>query len=310
VTTVIKAYLTPQQVSLQLDKPHNHRVNAAERAIQTFKNRFIRALGTTDANFPIQLWDKLTPQVQDYINLLFCSRVHPDCSAYKTLEGLYDWNRYPMAPPGTMATIYKDSNTRTSRAPHGLDTWLLGPSKDYYRCHLYYVPETSGYWVSGSANLFPQHCSAPPYLHKTHIQKLATELEVLLQNVMRWERASMVLRTLVRHLNAFASWTPLVPIQLQLIEPLEEQRVIPITTLPQSSLQRVNATPPTLLVNISTARCILQTKPLTHLQNTRNNSPGALSYINHAHRIPVLWLFTDIPPPDTLPTPVPTATLR
>jgi hypothetical protein len=69
-TKVINAYLTPQQVSLQLIKPHNHCVNAAERAIQTFKNRFISALGTTNADFPIQLWDKLAPQVQDSINLL------------------------------------------------------------------------------------------------------------------------------------------------------------------------------------------------------------------------------------------------
>jgi hypothetical protein len=67
---VIKACLTPQQVSLQLIKPHNHRVNAAEQAIQTFKNRFIGALGTTNADFPIKLWDKLTPQVQDSINFL------------------------------------------------------------------------------------------------------------------------------------------------------------------------------------------------------------------------------------------------
>ncbi len=37
-TKAIKAYLTPQQVTLQLVEPHNHRVNAAEQAIQTFKN--------------------------------------------------------------------------------------------------------------------------------------------------------------------------------------------------------------------------------------------------------------------------------
>jgi hypothetical protein len=72
-TKVIKAYLTPQLVSLQLIDTHNHCINAAERAIQMFKNWFIGALGTTDANFPIQLWDKLTPQVQDSINLLRCS---------------------------------------------------------------------------------------------------------------------------------------------------------------------------------------------------------------------------------------------
>jgi hypothetical protein len=38
---VIKAYLTHQQVSLQLVKPHNHCINAAERAIQTFENQFM-----------------------------------------------------------------------------------------------------------------------------------------------------------------------------------------------------------------------------------------------------------------------------
>jgi hypothetical protein len=37
-----------QQCKLQLVEPHNHRMNAAERAIQTFKDAFIAALATTD----------------------------------------------------------------------------------------------------------------------------------------------------------------------------------------------------------------------------------------------------------------------
>jgi hypothetical protein len=69
-TKAIKSYLTPQQCHLQIIKPGNHRINAAERAIQTFKNRFIGALGTTDVDFPIQVWDKLEPQVQNSITLL------------------------------------------------------------------------------------------------------------------------------------------------------------------------------------------------------------------------------------------------
>jgi hypothetical protein len=96
-TTVIKAYITLQRVSLQLAEPHNHRINTAERAIQTFNNCFIGALGTVNANFPIHLWDKLAPQVQDYINLLHRSCIHP----YKTIKGPYDWNLYLMTPPGT-----------------------------------------------------------------------------------------------------------------------------------------------------------------------------------------------------------------
>jgi hypothetical protein len=42
-------------------KPHNHFVNAAEHAIQTFKDAFIAALATLDCDFPLQLWDCLAP---------------------------------------------------------------------------------------------------------------------------------------------------------------------------------------------------------------------------------------------------------
>jgi hypothetical protein len=80
-TKAIKEYLVTQQCKLQLVEPHNHRVNVAERVIQTFKNRFIGALGTTDNEFPVQLWDKLAPQVQDSINLLQPSRIDPTKSA-------------------------------------------------------------------------------------------------------------------------------------------------------------------------------------------------------------------------------------
>ena len=38
-------------------------MNAAERAIQTFKDAFIAALATTNSDFLLQLWDKITPQV-------------------------------------------------------------------------------------------------------------------------------------------------------------------------------------------------------------------------------------------------------
>ncbi len=71
---VIKKYLTTQQCDNLLVKPNNHRVNTAEHAIQTFKAHFINALGTTNSNFPLQLWDWLTPQVEATLNML-----HPSC---------------------------------------------------------------------------------------------------------------------------------------------------------------------------------------------------------------------------------------
>jgi hypothetical protein len=47
----VKKYVRSEQINIQLVPPHNHRVNAAEQAIATFKEHFI-ALSNYDMNFP------------------------------------------------------------------------------------------------------------------------------------------------------------------------------------------------------------------------------------------------------------------
>jgi hypothetical protein len=49
----IKKILTKEECKLQLVELHNHRVNDAEWAIQTFKDACIAALATTDCDFPL-----------------------------------------------------------------------------------------------------------------------------------------------------------------------------------------------------------------------------------------------------------------
>jgi hypothetical protein len=132
-TKHIKQFLSENNCKLQLVEPHNHRVNAAERAIQTFKDAFIAALATTNVNFPLQLWDKLTPQVQTCLNLMRRSRIDPSKPAHKTLYEPYDWNRYSMAPLGCKAGVYEDGDTRGLWASRGVDGWYLGPSINRYR---------------------------------------------------------------------------------------------------------------------------------------------------------------------------------
>jgi hypothetical protein len=62
-TQDIKTFLTKNDCKLQLVELHNHPINAAERAIQTFKDAFIAALANIDSSFPLQLWYRLTPQI-------------------------------------------------------------------------------------------------------------------------------------------------------------------------------------------------------------------------------------------------------
>jgi hypothetical protein len=175
-TKHIKKYLTENECKLQLVEPHKHRVNAAKRAIQTFKDAFIPALAMTDGNFPLQLWDKLTSQVQDTLNLLRNLCIDPSKSAYEILNGPHDWNRYPLAPLGCKAVVYKDGNTRGSWALRGVDAWYLGPSKDRYQCDLYYIIETQAYRTSGSTKLFPQHCQLPDMTPHQHLSALTDKL--------------------------------------------------------------------------------------------------------------------------------------
>ena len=48
----------------------NHRANAAERAIQTFKNHFKAGLACVDPKFPVSQWDLLLEQAILTINML------------------------------------------------------------------------------------------------------------------------------------------------------------------------------------------------------------------------------------------------
>jgi hypothetical protein len=172
----IEKILAEEECKLQLIKPHSHRVNTAECAIQTFKDAFIAALATTDSDFPLQLWDRLTPQVLNCLNMMQASRIDPTKLAYETLYGPYDWNRYPLAPLGCKVVVYKDGNTRGLWASRGVDGWYLGPSMDHYRCDIYYIPETRAYRISGSTELFPQHCQLPDSTPHQHLRALPNEL--------------------------------------------------------------------------------------------------------------------------------------
>ncbi|KAL7523320.1 hypothetical protein ACHAXR_000123, partial [Thalassiosira sp. AJA248-18] len=112
----VQNYIKSKNVDWQLVEPDNHRVNAAERAIQTFKNHFLAGLATVDKTFPLQLWCYLLIQAEMTLNMLRTSRCDPSKSAYEVLEGKFDYNKTPLAPPGTKALIYEAAARRASWA--------------------------------------------------------------------------------------------------------------------------------------------------------------------------------------------------
>jgi hypothetical protein len=114
-------------VEYQLVPPHCHRRNAAERAIRTFKEKFVGGLSSVDPTFPLHLWDRLFSQAEITLNLLQTSRLHPHLSAAAHFHGLIDYNKTPFAPPGCKIIAHE----KPAKKPHlgtARPTWILfGP---------------------------------------------------------------------------------------------------------------------------------------------------------------------------------------
>ena len=92
-------------VDFQRVPPHSHRRNAAERALQTWKNHFIVGLSYCDPKFLLSKWDHLLLQAKITLNLLRSSQHQPNLSAHACLFGNYDFNRCPLTPPRTKVII-------------------------------------------------------------------------------------------------------------------------------------------------------------------------------------------------------------
>ena len=92
----MQEFLEEENTKLQLVEHHNYRINAAERAIQTFKIHFIYILFTTDTNLLLQLWDALIIQGQYSLNMICNSQKNPHLSAYHAIEAAHDFQKNPM----------------------------------------------------------------------------------------------------------------------------------------------------------------------------------------------------------------------
>ena len=168
--------------NFQLVPPHLHRQNAAERAIQTFKNHFISGIVSTHKYFPLHLWCRLLPQATVTLNLLCPSRINPTLSAHAQLHGQFDFNATPFAPPGAKVIVHQKSTIRQSWAPRGKDGWYIDRAKDHYRCYNIYVPETRSVIQPDTVEFLPHNSKMPFRSSAENSTIAATELIHTLHN--------------------------------------------------------------------------------------------------------------------------------
>jgi hypothetical protein len=60
-------------------------------------------------------------------------------SAYAQLNGNFDFNRTPVAPPGTRVISHEKPDQWASWDPNGVDGYYLGPALDQYRSYQVHI---------------------------------------------------------------------------------------------------------------------------------------------------------------------------
>ena len=103
----LKRYMDEKGIAYQLVPPSDHHTNPEERAICTFKNHLTVTLSGADLNTPIHLWYCLIPHVLLTFNLLRASNVNPKLSEQVQLNGSFDFNPTPLAPPEIKKLTYE-----------------------------------------------------------------------------------------------------------------------------------------------------------------------------------------------------------
>jgi hypothetical protein len=186
------------------------------------------------------------PQVEDTLNLLQESRVTPGIYAYKALNGPYDWGCYPLAPIGCKAIIYEAPAVRGSWVLQRTDAWYLGPSKDHYRCNMYYIPETRAYRISWSAELFPQHCQVPNLSPNEHLRALTKRLAITTSSVSKTTTGRDMIKVPQAHLDALIEPVPY---------PSEQRVIVDNAPLPnEQPIQRMSQPPAIMKTRDPTAK--------------------------------------------------------
>jgi hypothetical protein len=67
---------------------------------------------------------------------------NPKILAYTVLEGTFDYNKTPLAPPGMKVIIYEKLLQQKTWDPHGTNGWYLSPTMEHYCCNQAFTNKT------------------------------------------------------------------------------------------------------------------------------------------------------------------------
>jgi hypothetical protein len=141
-STEFKERIKSNNMKYQLVPPHDHGRNITETAIKVFKAHFTSILCRCDKSFPLHLWDRLLPQAEHTLHMLWPAGMTLSVSAYAYLWGQHDYNVNPFAPLQCKVEACVTPGARETCAPHTASGNCVGNVWEHYPCHEVYISDT------------------------------------------------------------------------------------------------------------------------------------------------------------------------
>lgn len=110
------------------------------------------------------------------------ARVNPKLSSYAYLFGNFNFNKTPLAPPGTKVLIRKKNKVQGSWDYHRVEGWYMGPSLDHYRCLKCYNPDTYSEVDTDTLQLIPNTTPIPVFTDTGAIVQALSDIVNILHN--------------------------------------------------------------------------------------------------------------------------------
>ena len=94
----------------------------------------------------------------------------------------FDFNKTPLAPPGTKVLVYKNPNRRRIWGQYGVQGWYMGPSVEHYWCYKVYISNTRAEIIVDTVELFPENTMMPGTYSANATIHVTTDLISALKN--------------------------------------------------------------------------------------------------------------------------------
>ena len=116
------------------------------------------------------------PQVTMTLNMFCRSRINPELSAYKNIDGIHNFELTSLAPLGCKVQIHEKPRNRVTYAPRSVYGWYIGQSVHNYICYSCYNIDTGGKVGGGwgtyyTIAFFLGFMTMPNYITNSYIDK-------------------------------------------------------------------------------------------------------------------------------------------